>query len=99
MKELVQQRRQALERQRQQLQQRMAQLQQQRQGIDHQIQQTTADLNAVHGAVQLCDSLLQEAGGNGPVSVPIGMEELGEVLDADAVEFVDEEVPSPEDGD
>ena len=84
MKNAVEKRRASLLRQREELMQRLAALQGQRQAVEREIGERTADLNAVHGALQVCDSLLQELGGDNK----FGLDQLGQVLGADEVRFV-----------
>lgn len=86
MKDAVEKRRAALLRQRDQLMQRLAQLQGERRAVEQEIGERTADLNAVGGALQLCDSLLQELGGDGKLDISQSM--LGQMLGADEVHFV-----------
>lgn len=105
MREMVEGRKKALLAQRQQLQSDMVQLRQQQEAINRRIEQVVADLNAVQGALQVCDSLLEELARGDGQGQGISLEELQQELGAESVEIVPEEPaggyiePVPEEGD
>jgi predicted nucleic acid-binding Zn-ribbon protein len=91
MREMVERRRVSLLQQQQQVQGGLAQLEQQRQVIQQRIEQAVADMNAVRGALQVCDSLLEELPQGDGEGKDMSLEELRQELGAESVGVVPED--------
>ena len=91
MRKQIEQRKAALQRQGQELDRRLVEIDRQGQQLQQERSQVIANLNAVAGALQLCEELLKATADGGQQTPDPGamtLEELKERVGANEVEFV-----------